>query len=115
MAQRLVRRLCPHCRVAWKGRTAAGAAIEGFAASAGCERCLGGYRGRTGLYELLVVDPGMQEAVRTGAGAVELRALGLQRGMRTLASHGLDLVRSGGTSYEELVRTCGSQLAETPT
>lgn len=101
LAQRLVRRLCPNCRVKTP---------NGWTAT-GCPQCLGGYRGRIGLYELLLVDDAMQEAIRTNATAAQLRDLGLKNGMHTLQTSGMDLVRGGDTTMDELTRAIGTSFA----
>jgi general secretion pathway protein E len=116
VAQRLVRRLCPACRSEapplpeelsalgpWRGR------LEGRRTwrAVGCPRCLGGYLGRRGMYELLVVNKPLQEAIRHGAEAGELQELAARAGMRMLIERGLDKVLAGETSIGEILRTAG--------
>lgn len=109
LAQRLVRVVCRHCREPLEP----GAAFGDVIASAdpptrvyvgrGCDACRGtGFRGRTGVYELLVLDDEIREALQRGAG--EIRRLAVQRGMRTLREDGLRLVREGITTVEEVLR-----------
>jgi general secretion pathway protein E len=87
LAQRLVRKLCTSCK------------------GAGCPTCLqSGYFGRTGVYELLVVDEAIRSAIHERAGEQQLRALAVARGFRTLAQDGERWVAAGITSREELVR-----------
>jgi general secretion pathway protein E len=116
MAQRLVRRLCTACRrpappgpeeIALLGPHAAKLAGAPLWAAPGCAACRGGYHGRTGIYELLVLDAGLQEAVRSRAGPAELRAQACARGMRALLDDGLAKVRAGVTGLDELVRAIG--------
>jgi type II secretory ATPase GspE/PulE/Tfp pilus assembly ATPase PilB-like protein len=111
VAQRLARRLCPHCR----RRTDVPAVMvrQGVAAAyepVGCPRCGGtGYHGRLGLYEQFVVSEEIQEAVTAGAPASKLREIARERGFKTLWEIGLEAVGSGKTSPEELVRVAGEE------
>jgi general secretion pathway protein E len=116
LAQRLVRRLCPACR-----REAAigpddvdglGDAARAFVGRphwrpVGCDRCLDGYRGRTGLFELMRAEGAVAEAVRTGAGPVELRRVAAAAGMAPLLADGLAKAAAGETSLDELRRAVG--------
>ena len=96
LAQRLVRLLCVQCR----RRDAAGRYY-----AAGCPACAGtGYQGRTGIYELLVVDDALREAIHTGQGERMLRALARDRGFRSMAEDGERWVADGSTAAEELAR-----------
>ena len=120
LAQRLVRRLCPHCRQ----REALGtedaerlgipsrAGAEVWTANAeGCPRCLGGYRGRTGIHELLLVTPELEEAVRAGASLAELRGIASCGGFTDMLADGAEKVLSGETSVAEVLRAVGSREA----
>ena len=96
LAQRLVRTLCPACR---------GKPPEGDATSAPCRQCRGsGFRGRVGLYELLVLDERLKDLVAKGASATELEREAKKRGMTTLRDAGLALVEQGRTTREEVDR-----------
>jgi general secretion pathway protein E len=87
LAQRLVRRLHAPC------------------AGRGCEACFrSGLAGRIGLFELLVVDEPMRERVIRGAGAVELRRVARDAGMRTLEEEGRRLIDEGVTTQAEVTR-----------
>ncbi len=89
LGQRLVRKVCPACR----------------RESPECPTCRGtGYRGRTGIYELLVMTDELREALPQQRGAAELRALAIASGMRTLRDDGLRLVEAGVTTLEEVTR-----------
>jgi general secretion pathway protein E len=111
LAQRLVRKLCPACRSPLAPETADSA---GFAAAlggaelygpAGCEACHAtGYVGRTGIYELLVVDDEAKRLVHEAAAEQRLRAHATAHGMRPLREDGLRWVRVGATSLEEVLR-----------
>lgn len=116
LAQRLVRRLCPACRhpyqadgaelaaLGLKSAAAEAAEKEMFYAGSGCGECKGlKYRGRTGIYELLVVDAAFKRQVARGADPETLREYALKEGMRTLRQDGILKIRRGLTSVEEVL------------
>lgn len=109
VAQRLVRRVCPHCRSkAEPPGIIRSQGIETVYRGKGCEHCnWTGYRGRVGLYEHFVVNPAIAEAISSSAPASELRKLARKEGFRTLWEIGLNAVSSGVTSPEELLRVTG--------
>jgi general secretion pathway protein E/type IV pilus assembly protein PilB len=91
VAQRLVRRICPTC-----GGPPAPVRP--------CPECAGtGYRGRVGIFELLVVDDKVRELIQTGAGATRLRQQARAGGMRTLREDGLRKAREKATTVEEVL------------
>ena len=109
VAQRLVRRLCPHCREpseealpAW----AEGASSTGrLWRATGCAACGGtGFSGRLALQELLVVDAALQQAIVHRAGLEKMRELAGRQGMRTLAEDGIEKALQGRTTLSEVVR-----------
>jgi general secretion pathway protein E len=101
LAQRLLRRLCPACR-----RPDA----EGRWHAVGCPACShSGYSGRTGVYELLVIDEPLRAAIHARGGEHKLRELARGRGFRTLNDDGARWVASGVTSGEELLRVTREQ------
>ena len=76
----------------------------------GCPACGGtGYRGRTGIYELLTVDDDMRAAIHRRDGEHALRALALDRGLRPLRDDGARLLADGTTSAAELARVTREQ------
>jgi len=98
LAQRLVRVLCPKCRVP---------AEAGFQPR-GCPECLHtGYQGRTLLAELLTPSDDIKTAILTRADASSLLSLARKSGMRTLSEEGVELVKRGVTSQDELRRVLG--------
>jgi general secretion pathway protein E len=113
LAQRLVRTLCPACRVAVapdEGEVALLARL-GLPAPArlfrprGCDPCNGsGYRGRTGIYELMVVDDTMRRAIHDRGGEDAVRAAMRTSGTTTLRGDGVRWLADGTTSLAELVR-----------
>src|SRR5690242_5267670 len=112
VAQRLVRVICTNCKTettpdkaaahrlnlealgltrVWKGR--------------GCDECRGtGYRGRTGVYELVVMDNELRLEVQRRRGSEELRSMAIAKGMRTLLDDGLRAVRESVTTLDEVLR-----------
>ena len=71
----------------------------------GCDRCSNtGYKGRVGLYEVLEIEDEMREMILSGASAFELRQKAVQSGMITLRMSGLQKVRDGMTTVEEILR-----------
>jgi general secretion pathway protein E len=118
LAQRLVRRVCPRCRVPVEGgldaipELAAGRANGRVAAgpatvytTRGCEACAGtGYRGRSGIYELLVVNDPVRDLLLKRASADTIKQEAVRGGMRTLREDGWLKVREGVTTVAELLR-----------
>ncbi len=111
MAQRLVRRICAKCRAeeeiqpadfgpgvlppdlkrCWRGK--------------GCPECRGtGYKGRQGVFELVVVDDEIRDLILRRAGANAIKDAAVRKGMRTLREDGWDRVRAGVTTPEEVIR-----------
>jgi general secretion pathway protein E len=113
LAQRLVRMICPHCRVRepapadwW--RDFGGAAKESLAYvyhGTGCPECRHtGYRGRTGVYELVRMTDELRAEILHQRGANDLRRVAIEQGMQTLRMDGLRLIREGRTTIEEVLR-----------
>ena len=105
VAQRLVRRICPHCgRPAAPPPELAPAAGDDFRRGGGCPACeRTGYRGCLGLFEVLPVDDELQQLIYAGAGAGRLRAHARARGRGTLRADGWRKARAGRTSVEEVL------------
>ncbi len=100
LAQRLVRKLCAHCRVPATGQDG-----QPSWRAVGCEHCNHtGYAGRTGIHELFVVDEGIRTLVHADAGEPAIRAAARQAGMRTLREDGQRWVAQGLTAPEEILR-----------
>lgn len=111
LAQRLVRRLCPECREAYTPSAAewavvaAGPAPETIYRAVGCPSCNGaGYRGRTGIFELLTVDAEARRLIHDRAGEPALRAWFAKQGAVTLRHDGVRWIERGDTTIEELLR-----------
>ena len=76
-----------------------------FRKGVGCPECdETGYHGRVGIFELLRLDEKIQQAIMEGAGRTRIVADALSEGMITLRMDGLDKVRQGITTYEEVLR-----------
>ncbi|HEV2178518.1 MAG TPA: type IV-A pilus assembly ATPase PilB [Terriglobia bacterium] len=113
-AQRLVRRLCPECKVPDaspaqvlidSGFTPEEARNANLFKGKGCPACNDrGYRGRVGLYEVMEITDEIRELILTGASALELRRKAMEQGMITLRRSGLIKAFAGMTSVEEVVR-----------
>ena len=115
VAQRLVRKLC-ECKQPVK-LTKAMLAENGFDSPRGmtayepgaCVRCAhSGYKGRTGLYEVMVMTDSLRRMILDGAGNEDLRRTACAEGMRTLHEAGLSKIRQGVTSVPEVLRVLGS-------
>ena len=119
LAQRLVRTLCGHCKEAYVPTPAelASTGLDRFCTpgqpvyrAVGCAQCRdSGYRGRTGIHELLVLDDALRQAVIGGQDANALHALAVSRGMLSLHEDGLRKVAAGQTSLDELARVTQDQ------
>ncbi|MFH1577453.1 MAG: GspE/PulE family protein [Candidatus Omnitrophota bacterium] len=118
MAQRLVRLICSDCKESYKPSNAVldkwGLRDRGDVTlyrGRGCQVCKGtGYRGRTGLYELMVIDDEMREMIIASASTVALRKKAREKGMRTLREDGIEKAVAGKASIEEVARVCEEQV-----
>jgi general secretion pathway protein E len=112
LAQRLVRRVCPECRKSYKADPTTVALLAEKPVGAtrlvrgvGCSTCRGtGYRGRTGIFELLVMSDEMKEVVSRAADRSRLKQMAAEQGMRTLKQDGWAKVQAGLTTLEEVLR-----------
>ncbi len=119
LAQRLVRRLCMHCREPYTATAEELAELRfpheqvDAAASVtlyrkrGCERCSRGYRGRIGVYQLLLMNDRLRRLTVERADREELERVALESGMKTLWEDGIAKVADGLTTVEELERMLG--------
>ena len=112
-SQRLVRKLCPHCRETVRISSVHLPLVESYDAdggdrmvykAVGCEKCHGGYLGRMGIMEVFEVDGAFNEAIKFKNTHRELAAIAKSQGFQTLFESGLARVYEGGTSMEELIR-----------
>ncbi len=116
LAQRLVRRLCPHCRaeavlsesdVAPWGSPARALAGRPHWIARGCAECREGYRGRIGLFEMIESSPDIAEAIHARARPTDIARLSRDAGSPALWQDGFRRVLSGETSVDELMRVLG--------
>jgi type IV pilus assembly protein PilB len=114
VGQRLVRRICPSCTVAYEPTpeerayfiAAGGSPDKKFVRGAGCGYCAGtGYRDRVGVYELLNITPEIKRLIVGWATQEELRGLAVSQGMRSLQQEGIALVEQDVTTVSEIIRT----------
>lgn len=113
VAQRLVRTLCPRCKRPYQPS-------EEYLQTLGivpttpitlfepgeCEVCRRGYFGRTGIFEMLMVDDEVRRQVLDKVSSTEIKQRAVEKGMRTLLYDGREKVLSGLTTIEEIVRVC---------
>jgi len=114
LAQRLVRKICTHCRTEYQpppevamelGMTPAEAATRKFFHGKGCQKCnYTGYKGRMGIFELLIMNDALRELVIAETSLDEFRDACRKSGMRTLREAGLRAIHAGLTTIEDVVR-----------
>lgn len=114
VAQRLVRRICEHCKMSYKPP---GDLISAMHLSPGteffrgetCERCHNtGYRGRVALYEVLVISDVMRDRIIEGISSTGLKRLAIEEGMQTLRMAGIQKIVEGVTTIDEVLTTTAS-------
>ncbi|HGS5165663.1 TPA: type IV-A pilus assembly ATPase PilB [Vibrio harveyi] len=110
IAQRLARKLCPHCRLPQEPNSqlqhiGITSTEDIFQANPdGCNECTQGYSGRTGIYEVMKFDESLSNALIKGASVHELEKLAIANGMQTLQMSGIEKLKQGVTSFSELQR-----------
>jgi type II secretion system protein E len=114
LAQRLVRTICPHCKVEQKvekdylrriGFPEEEIDSAKFYKGAGCEQCRQlGYQGRMGIYELLILNEAIRPLILSRAAASTIAQRAMEQGMRTLRTDGWNKVRAAQTTIEEVLR-----------
>ncbi len=114
LAQRLVRTLCSDCKRAVEYRSSGSRLFESYEnmltgrtvfEPVGCPRCLEGYKGRTGVYELIETNGKIQEAIRSSANEDDIRRLAVENGMQPLIHDAISKVSQGVTSVSEILST----------
>ena len=112
LAQRLLRRLCQHCKAQEAPSEEMGEFLEmnGLPSNEmwmpqGCDKCRNtGYAGRVGIYEMLAVDDALRDVIARNPNVSEFRRMCLERGMKSLRSDGINKATSGLTSIQEVLR-----------
>jgi len=108
IAQRLVRRLCVHCRERYNPTPGEATLLEGHGdepllfRAGGCDRCDRGYRGQIGVHQLMLLDDDLRRLVLRRASYDEVCEAATAGGMRTLWDDGLEKALAGLTSVDEL-------------
>ncbi|MBS1127038.1 MAG: putative ral secretion pathway protein (Type traffic warden ATPase) [Nitrospirae bacterium] len=115
MAQRLVRRLCEHCKV--KQDVSAdilkkfNSSVKEVWIGTGCDYCSGtGYRGRIGIFEVLPVGDEIRELIMRRSTVKEIKDKAIALGMRTLREDGIEKVKRGVTTIDEVLRVTQVEL-----
>ncbi|MCG8406522.1 MAG: Flp pilus assembly complex ATPase component TadA [Phycisphaerales bacterium] len=114
LAQRLVRKICPHCKTEYEptpnirhAMEKAGQSVEMLNRGEGCAKCNGsGYSGRLGVYELFIPNENLRQAVSDAIPLQELRQLARRSNMTTLLKDGMAKAKAGITTVEEVFRVC---------
>jgi len=121
MAQRLVRTLCPSCKEPYTpteserkldrpGRREPSVSPTIYK-GVGCPECLNkGFRGRKGIYELMVIDEELQDMVLRKADVNQLKHRAVEKGMASLRQDGMEKVKLGWTTIEEVLRVTQDEL-----
>lgn len=123
LAQRLVRRICPECKTQYLptdqelksiGLKKEDLPDRSLFKGKGCSACFDtGYKGRHGIYELMVVNNELRKQIVKSPDAIELRRIALESGMVSILTHGSDLVKRGLTTVSEVLRvTRGLEVQE---
>ena len=110
IAQRLVRRLCPICREEYELNENMCETLNVPVGThafrpRGCNECRNGYKGRRGIYEIMMVDDELRRMILEGVSNIQLRAEAIKRGMKTLRQSGINNALAGHTSLEEVFTT----------
>ncbi len=114
VAQRLVRKICSHCKIEYKPKPEEIASVgydpkefadRTFYKGAGCDRCNNsGYRGRTAIHEIFVNDPELRQMIIRVEPATKLKKVAVKKGMRTLRMDAWEKVLLGQTTIQEVLR-----------
>ena len=116
ISQRLARVLCTHCKEPSSSRPERSPCyrihtdLEAYKRRAASAAATRGYKGRFGIYEAMVMSEQIREMTIEKASADQIREVAIEQGMRTLQQDGLDKVRMGATSIQEIARVTGSAL-----
>jgi type II secretory ATPase GspE/PulE/Tfp pilus assembly ATPase PilB-like protein/CheY-like chemotaxis protein len=118
IAQRLVRRICNHCREETEPPVEVLKQLGPhflepdilFYRGIGCEKCHKGYKGRVAIHEVLTIDESLRRGITEGASVMQIETLAKEQGMRTLLDDSLEKLRRGLTTPEEILRLLGPQV-----
>jgi type IV pilus assembly protein PilB len=111
VAQRLIRKVCPHCKETYTPEKEILKKLSinekdlKFTRGKGCEKCFNsGYKGRMGIYELLSMDDGVRNLILNRSSSEDIRICAQKSGMKTLRQIGIEKLKEGLTTPEELLR-----------
>lgn len=110
ISQRLVRRLCPHCASKRppseeeKDFIPELKEVEYLYEAVGCEKCIGGYKGRLAIMEILSIDRDFRNEIKEDIDLNRLRSMGKSKKIHNLLEKGIQYIAQGKTSYEEIVK-----------
>lgn len=115
LAQRLVRKICPHCKKIYNPEKSLLKEMEmneakftgiKFFAGSGCEKCrFTGYIGRTAIIEYLAIDEDIKRAIMIKSNSDKIKQLALKKGMVTLRESGWEKIKTGVTTISEVLKT----------
>jgi general secretion pathway protein E len=124
LAQRLARTICPHCRESYKpselersyfleSSIFSGRSSSALYRGKGCGKCNGtGYLGRTGIFELLVIDDASRQMITDKTDSQAIKNMAISSGMRTLRHDGFEKALKGITTMEEVLRVTQKDITE---
>lgn len=114
IAQRLIRRLCDSCKIKRDDTTPKSLVELGFSEqeshtiqlfkAGGCKQCTNGYRGRIGLFEVMSMSKALGQLIMSGGNSMDILTLAQSEGMLTIYQAGLEKIREGITTIEEINR-----------
>ncbi|UCE50092.1 MAG: Flp pilus assembly complex ATPase component TadA [Phycisphaerales bacterium] len=118
LAQRLVRKICPKCKTEYEPPSSirkvvekVGGKFDEFCRGVGCKKCRNtGFAGRIAIHELFVPSEEIMEMINEGSSLKKLRAKALENGMISLQTDGIEKVRAGIVSIEEVLRTTQAEV-----
>lgn len=100
ISQRLIRRLCPHCKEKIKNTNPL-VNSEFVYRARGCHKCNQGYLGRMAVFEIMIVDSEIREMISRRESVKNIKVLAIEKGMKTLSSEILNLIEDGETTFDE--------------
>lgn len=100
ISQRLIRKLCPHCREKIKNTNPL-IDSEYIYRAKGCSKCNGGYKGRIAVFEIMIIDSEIRDMISRKENVKNIKNLAIEKGMNTLSSEILKLIEKGETSFDE--------------
>lgn len=109
VSQRLIRKLCPHCKAsfqptAWE-KQKIGKEINQLYRAVGCIKCqMTGYEGRVAVMEIMLIDEKIRRLIHSQASIETINSLAIQNGMLTLREGCINLLLKGQTTLQELIR-----------